>query len=236
VIFELFNVVSNDIYSQKLVNEDLKDTLSKSFNTYVLNKVFDLSEEPKNDLIENLPLELFKYRKENNESFILNELNIKLSNSPLIDSTIELNNRDKSAEYQQMFIDSWRDLFIDNPELAEKLVQYSFITSGFQMNSTQFFTFIPFEYFVYNININNKLRKIFNESNFQDFVEKFYLNNANNGKIVKTLDKKRVKLLTESTLVKDENGQSVSKNIVTKDKIENAESGVELKSIIFQCF
>ena len=183
-IQDIFNEVSQDLYGYNLTNEELTTKLSKEYNTYALSKFFDISKDEVNELLVNLPLTLNKFKNENKDKyFLLDELNVKISNSKAYDSSIYLNNRQKSNSYETLFTNSWRDLFIDNPKLAEDLVKYSFITSGFQMNTNQFFTYIPSEYFVQK-DINSFVNKLV-EENQDDFLDKFYLNNLTDKKLVR---------------------------------------------------
>ena len=187
----IFNEVSNDLYGSKLTNEDLITKLSKEYNTYALSKFFDLSKEETADLLNDFPLRLKQFSDANKSKyFLLDELNIKVSNSKAYSSSIFLNNRKKSSSYETLFTNSWKDLIIDNPKLSEDLIKYSFATSGFQMNVNQFFTYIPAEYFIQK-DINNSVNK-FIQGNQQDFLDKFYLNNLTDKKLVKKVFKNNI--------------------------------------------
>jgi hypothetical protein len=190
-IQSIFNEVSNDLYGTNLVNSELVTKLSKDYNTYLLNKVFDISIEENDDILTNLPKRLHDFNEENKgKYFLLDELNIKISKSKKYQSSIELNNRKKSTTYETLFTNSWKDLMIDNPSLAEDLIKYSFITSGFQMNTTQFFTYIPAEYFIQK-DINNRVNEINNQNQY-DFLDKFYLNNLTDKKLVRKVFKDNI--------------------------------------------
>jgi alkylated DNA repair dioxygenase AlkB len=188
---QIFNKISNDLYGTNTVDTDLMSDLSKHYNTYLMSQFFDLTFEESNDILKNLPKKLNDFKKENEgKYYLLDELSIKVPKNTKYNPSISLNNRSKSKSYQDIFTDSWRDLMIDNPGLAEDLIKYSFITSGFQMNSTQFFTYIPSEYFTQK-DINKNIDRINNLDN-SDFVDKFYLNNLTDKAYVKRITNKQV--------------------------------------------
>jgi hypothetical protein len=179
---EMFNEISTDIYNEPAINEDLMTDLEKAYYTYAMSNFtpFNFSSTEANDLLNVLPIEFNKFKKANKgKYFFLDELQLKTEGDL---NTIVLNNRKKSNSFEKKFTDSWRDLTIDNPELAEKLIKYSFLTSGFRMNTTQFFTYIPHEYLLQN-NINQFIVN-FSKQEQSDFIDKFYLNNSTKFKYV----------------------------------------------------
>ncbi|HEX8586042.1 MAG TPA: hypothetical protein VF680_16735 [Allosphingosinicella sp.] len=178
----MFNEVSQDLYGTPAFDTKLMTILEREYYSYAMANFFDISSEESIDLITKLPNEFQAFRKANRHKYlILDELEIKQGDSR-IKKFISLNNRKKSPDFEDRFTDSWRDLRIDNPELANKLIRYSFLTSGFKINSNQFFTYIPNEYFVEN-NINRFIKSFVN-TNQQDFLDKFYLNNYTDKKFV----------------------------------------------------
>ena len=206
----MFNEISNDLYDKSATDSEMLTDLSKHYNSYLMNKFFNLTAEQSKELLNNLPKRLETFKNEVGEKyFMLNELNVKTYKNNKYDDSIQMNNRKKSKSYDKLFTNSWKDLFIDNPILAEDLVKYSFITSGFQMNTNQFFTFIPSEYFSQN-NINREIQKISKENNY-DFIDKFYMNNLANKKYVKSVREQNVYNLEEDlstfTLKKDGNAK-----------------------------
>lgn len=165
------------MYSAK---DKLYDTLSKEFKTYIYNDVLDISDEERKEIYANLHKEAKAFRDSNKDKyFILDKLTIT-------GNSIKLKNSEKSEEFERMFTNSWSDLFEDNPKLAEDLVKYSFLSSGFQMNKDQFYSFIPHQYFI-DININKRINNFFLNDNFEDFENKFYLNNLKDNQIVRSV-------------------------------------------------
>lgn len=173
----IFNKMVEDMGKSYSSKEKTYEDISKSFKTYIYNKIFNISDEYIKQL-EELLNEISEFKKENsNKYFIIDNLNINKGE-------LGLNNSDRSLEFQRMFTDSWEELFEDNPELAEKLVHYSFVKTGFNMTRTQFYSYIPYQYFI-KLNINNKIKDLFRDNTFEDFENKFYLNNLNDKSIVK---------------------------------------------------
>ena len=180
---EMFNEISADLYNTPAIDEELMTDLEKSYYTYVMSNFapFNFSSEEARALLSKLPVIYTKFKKDNKSKyFFLDELQIK--NDPNRLKIIALNNRKKSDSFEKKFTDSWRDLYNDNPELAEDLIKYSFLTSGFKMNTNQFFTYIPHEYLLDN-NINSFIVN-FSKEEQTDFLDKFYLNNSGSYKYV----------------------------------------------------
>jgi hypothetical protein len=192
-ITNIFNKIIKDTKTPSNKINDKLSLLSSQFKTYIYNRVFDLSDDYIKDLKYNLYDEVLDYKtKHPNKYFILDELNFtdtSFEHEGILvpgEKSIGLNNAEKSVEYERMFSKSWEELFENNPELAEKLVHYSFIDSGFNLTKTQFYSFIPYQYFI-GLNINKKLNDIFIEDNFDEFENKFYLNNLKDASIVRNI-------------------------------------------------
>jgi len=182
---EMFNEISYDLYKTPAINEELMTELEAQYYSYNMSNFFDLSAEESNDLIKNLPKRFEDFRKANrNKYLVIDELEIKQGN-PNVRKFIGLNNRKKSPDFEDSFTNSWRDLRIDNPTLANDLIKYSFLTSGFNITPNQFFTYIPNEYFVEN-NINDFINR-FTVEDQSDFIDKFYLNKSGDKKYVTTV-------------------------------------------------
>ena len=188
---DIFNEISQDLYTTNAINTELLTDLGKEYNSYLLSKFFNLSKEETNNLLNELPKQLQEFKDNNKDKyFMLDDLNIKISKSSKYKSTIQLNNRKKSKAYETLFTNSWKDLMIDNPKLAEDLIKYSFITTGFQMNTSQFFTYIPSEYFTQK-NINKTIQDISQLDNYE-FLDLFYLNKLNDKKYVKKVFENKI--------------------------------------------
>jgi len=180
---EMFNEISQDLYDMPAFDNELLTDLEKSYHTYVMNHfpAFNLSKEESRDLLSKLPSLISKMKKENKGKYlILDELEVRDTGKF---KTIGLNNRKKSSDFEEKFTDSWRDLRVDNPKLAEDLIKYSFLTSGFKMNASQFFTYIPNEYLMQEG--INRFINVFTTQPQSNFLDKFYLNNSFKNKYVR---------------------------------------------------
>lgn len=204
----IIKTMVNDItksYSKKGI---MSEEISKGFRTYIYSKVFDIQDSDRKKVIDNMPKYLQKFQLENKgKYFMIDNLNVN-------GDEIGLNNSDRSLEFQRMFTNSWEQLFEDHPQFAESLVKYSYLTSGFNSNRTQFYSYIPFEYFI-KLNINGKLNDIFSKGNFDEFENKFYLNNLNDTSIVKNVLASDVSITPENEngLVSEKNkGQFITVN------------------------
>lgn len=182
---DIITTITNDVTKDYSKKEETYIKISNQFKTYIYNKIFDIDNASKQKLIKNMPNYFLKFQKENKGSYFM------IDNLSIRDNKLELNNSKKSEEFQNLFTQSWRELFEDHPQFAESLVKYSFINSGFNMTRTQFYSYIPFDYFI-KLNINKKLKNIFNEANFDEFINKFYLNHLDDTSVVKNVLKDNV--------------------------------------------
>jgi hypothetical protein len=147
-----------------------------------------ITSKERRDLILNFPKE-FETFKNNNSYIITEQITVKPGDSF---EFVGLNNRKKSKEFEESMINSFLDLLNDNEEFANKLIKYSYLTSGFNNTSTQFFNMIPTQWFSRN-NINRYIidsdtkYKNYNEDNDVNFIDQFYLSNLDNRKFVKNI-------------------------------------------------
>lgn len=179
---DMFNIISDDIYNMPAVDDSLMTDLEKNYYTYTMANFtpFNMAKEEAMNLLSELPKKISTLKKESKGKYlILDELQVKREGKG---SIIVMNNRKKPTSFEEKFTDSWRDLMIDDPKLAEDLIKYSFITSGFRMNSTQFYTYIPHEYLLKE-GINYFVPN-FSKQDQEDFIDKFYLNNTHKYKYV----------------------------------------------------
>jgi len=187
-----FNKVSHLIYgdSQKfLTNEKLADKLTRGYNTYMLSGFapFRMSRAEKLSLIDNMEDRHKAALKANPDNMILKELiSIEGDNKKIF---VGMSNASRTAYDKNAITDSWRDLFEspDTKEFAEDLVKYSFLLSGGNKTSSQFYEFIPFEWFNRN-GFNNFLRS-FNNSNNKNidftFIDQFFRHNLHDSAVTK---------------------------------------------------
>lgn len=191
-IQDTFNEISNDINNEILLNEDLSKQLDKTFYSYVMSgfNPLNMMNQERVELIEDFPKE-FESFKENNKGVytIVDEMTIKTGNTL---EFIGLNNRKKSQDYEKLMVGSFLDLLNDNEEFANKLIKYSYLTSGFNNHMSQFFTMIPTEWFNRN-NINRYIidksfeYDTYQEINDDNFIDQYYLSNLEDAKLVKNI-------------------------------------------------
>ena len=190
-----FNEISYDLKNQILVdfekgNANLGKILNKTFYSYIMSGFQPLktTSKERGDLILNFPKE-FETFKNNNSYIITEQITVKPGDSF---EFVGLNNRKKSKEFEESMINSFLDLLNDNEEFANKLIKYSYLTSGFNNHSSQFFTMIPTQWFNRNninryiIDTDNKYKN-YNEDNDVNFIDHFYLSNLDNRKFVKNI-------------------------------------------------
>lgn len=190
----MFNEISTDLYSQDAIKQKLIDDLEASYGSYLISNMFDIKGPELVDIITKLPSRYQEYKLDNkNKYFMFEDLVVKNPKNINEIPIITLNNRKKDYLYERSFTDSWNDLFIDNPKLAEDLIKYAFLVSGFKMNNTQFFTYIPYNYFV-SKDINNFINGFTTETQ-EDFIDLFYRNNFNNNSYIKKLLPSKVNMI-----------------------------------------
>lgn len=190
---DMFNEISYDLYKSPATNAEMMSDLEIAYGNYLMSNFFDLNSEQTKELLTEFPKKFKAFKAKNSERyFMLRELDIKEPKNATEIATVGLNNRKKSLTYEKEFVDSWEDLFISNPQLAEEFVNYAYVTSGFKMNTTQFFTYIPHTFFIKK-NINSYIQKSTDELQ-SDFVDLFYRNNLTNNKYVKKLFPSKVKV------------------------------------------
>lgn len=187
---DVFNEISYDLYDQPAMNTDLMLDLDTNYNSFLMANILKIKDDELINLLTEFPSEFQAFKTANktqngNKYYMFNDLNVSETNIQKPFSAIELNNRAKDFNYSKSFTDSWQDLYNDNPVFAEKLIKYSFASTSFKMTSSQFYTFIPYQYFIEK-DINNEVKDFSNESK-SEFIDAFYRNNISNNKYVKAL-------------------------------------------------
>lgn len=182
-VWNSYNLISNQIYDEALENDDLGKSLEKTFYSYLMSGFFNLTTDNKVNLLNEFNKEFLTFKQQHEkEFFILSQLNLKPGERR---NYIGLTNKTNSKEYNNKMINSWKEMMKYHPEFAEKLIQYSFLTTGFNLTNYSFYQFIPSGYFIEK-GFNNYIKQFSNKLNNYDlnFIDQFYLSNLNNSQIV----------------------------------------------------
>jgi len=197
-----FNEISYDLKNQILVdfekgNKNLGKILNKTFYSYIMSgfQSLNIQNQERKDLVLKFPKEFEQFQKDNKGKYIIiDQMTVNLGNTL---EFVSLNNRKKSQDFEKLMIGSFLDLLNTNEEFANKLIKYSYLTSGFNNHSSQFFTMIPTQWFNRN-NINryiidtNDSYNSYIDKNDDFFINQFYLANLENRKYVKNVSGKQI--------------------------------------------
>jgi len=198
-----FNEISIDVKNELLIDTTLGESnlgkqLDKTFYSYIMSGFDSLSitSQERKYLTLKFPKEFEAFKEANKDKYaIVDEITVKQGDNL---EFIGLNNRKKSQDYEKLLVGSFLDLLNKDEEFANKLIKYSYLTSGFNNHTTQFFTMIPTQWF----NRNNINRYILDKSaeynsdyvgiNDDNFIDQYYLANLENKKLVKNVSAKQM--------------------------------------------
>ena len=198
-----FNEISIDVKNELLIDttlgkRNLGKQLDKTFYSYIMSGFdsLNISNQERRDLTLNFPKEFEAFKEANKDKYaIVDEITVKQGNTL---EFIGLNNRKKSQDYEKLLVGSFLDLLNKDEEFANKLIKYSYLTSGFNNHTTQFFTMIPTQWFNRN-NINRYIldksveyNTNYTDSNDDNFIDQYYLANLENKKLVKNVSAKQM--------------------------------------------
>lgn len=194
-VWNSYNLISNMIYGKPLENEELADKLEKTFYTYLISgfEPFKLSASEKINLIDNLPKKFNEFKgKYKQDYYILDQLQVKPGEKR---NYIGIANKNNSKEYVDRMVNSWNELLKYHPEFATELIQYSFVTSGFNLGLNTFYNYIPPSFMLQN-GFNDYIKYYSNTVDLIDnsFIDHFFLNNLDDSQIVKYVDRNSVNL------------------------------------------
>ena len=196
VIQNTFNEISYSIYNEILLKNEADDALGDKLEahsySYLMSgfKPLNISINEKTELLTTFVNEFKEFKEENKGLYSIIDTLIVKPGSGKIDF-ITLNNRIKAPAIEESLTNSFSSLLDSEPEFAEKLIKYSYLTSGFSMNHNQFFTHLPAQWMMRNsinryiIDVNKK----YNDEGFNDkfMIDQFFLSNLENTKYVKNL-------------------------------------------------
>lgn len=193
-IEKTFNTISKQLRGTKLLNEQIADQLYSDFYSYSLSSFDGLSiKNPAIELFINLGKEISDLKLEDDFNYFLQQLEVIEEDGI---NFIRLQNKKRSKNIQNKLYRGWKDLMDSNPEIARKLIKYSYYQSGFKNNINEFFTHIPHEYFV-ETKFNQFIYELNNEINDvqHQFIDQFYRHNWDNTLIVPNIFKNQVKTI-----------------------------------------
>lgn len=215
VIQNSFNEIAYDLSNDKLLDGELGDKLEIHAYSYLMSGFKPLSTTiaEKNYLLTDFVKEFEEFQKDNKELYPIIDTLVVKPGSGKIDY-ITLNNRIKSPEIEESLTNSFSDLLDKEPEFAEKLIKYSFLTSAFAMNPNQFFTHIPAQWMMRN-NINRYIidtNDVYNNNVFNDnlMIDQFYLSNLEDKKLVKNISQAQIETSVKTAEFPD--GISIKNN------------------------
>ena len=208
------NISSMTSNGEKLVDAKLGKAIDAGFYSYIISgtKLFKNSYKNHRSITTNVPESIqarqqaiLEGTEERNDLIENLEVNIRAGKK-----YIGINNKDKPTHYQNQIYRGWMQLYNNfyrnedgsldktrmhpDRQLALDLVRYSFVTSGFQNNLTQFFTHIPHQILRDNNlskEINDITRNANNQNNLDqdaEFVDQFLRHSKENSKVIKSLD------------------------------------------------
>lgn len=198
-----FNEISIDVKNELLIDTTLGESnlgkqLDKTFYSYIMSgfNSLNINNQERRDLTLNFPKEFEAFKEANKDKYVIvDEITVKQGNTL---EFIGLNNRKKSQDYEKLLVGSFLDLLNKDEEFANKLIKYSYLTSGFNNHTTQFFTMIPTQWFNRN-NINRYIldksaeyNTNYTDSNDDNFIDQYYLANLENKKLVKNVSQGQV--------------------------------------------
>lgn len=243
IIQNSFNEIAYDLSGDKLLDNELGDELEKHAYSYLMSgfQPLNISIADKTDLLTNFVNQFKEFQKNNKELYSIVDTLVVKPGAGKIDY-ITLNNRIKSPEIEESLTNSFSDLLDKEPEFAEKLIKYSFLTSGFSMNPNQFFTHIPSQWMMRN-NINRYIidtNDNYNNQGFNDsnMIDQFYLSNIDNTKYVKNVTEGQIDTLVKT--VEFPHGISIRNNgFIMKKlgkqsyfKVKSTDSGISYYKLL----
>ncbi len=181
-IEDVFNQISKELGKGLLDNEKLAYKLETSYYSYLMSGFKPLQNENIKSLFTELADEVVKH-KLNTDNFFLQQLELKEQEGYKF---ITLNNRFKPKSFKDNMYEGWKELMEDNPELADKLIQYAYYQSGFSPNLNSIYSYIPHEWFVIKQLDNYIIEQSFNNDNTAqfNFKDQFYRHNWDDRLIV----------------------------------------------------
>ena len=150
-------------------NIELVESMMNAFNIS-RNSFFNIKKDEMDDLLKgNLQQRVMEAKAEFPNNVFLQILESNTEDDFHFIDTENVSN--KPSSYKNDIIKGWEDLFEDDIQLAEDLVKYSFVTSGFKFGMKTFYEYIP------AVKYKGLVESAYLENNYIDeqaFAEFFY--------------------------------------------------------------
>lgn len=197
----IMNDMVNETHNSKLYldDENVGRTLETSLYTMIMseskilktqNSEFGYFFTKGSDTVPTLSNTVQKvkaqYLEAHKSNFFLENLSVKEEGDL---SFVGISNTiSKSSDFSRKITEGWKELSVDNPQLADDLVRYAYQQSGFRANNSQIYQYIPHEVFVRN-NVNQYVTKTASQIlegnvNAETIKDNIYRHNWDNTKIV----------------------------------------------------
>lgn len=160
-------ILTTTVGTKKKLGVHLEDNLDLFYGKNTLAKELLLIKRGihpviKNQLIENLIIKTL----------------IPIVNKDLKQDNIKFNNKKLLTHETNVLISSWNEIYIINPEFAEKLMKFSILQSGISTSAVTFTQLIPSsKYFQKVLPIIRDIKNNPDIINFNEFVDQFYRKN-----------------------------------------------------------
>jgi hypothetical protein len=193
-----FNHISNDIKNEVLFNDDLSQKLSASYYSYTMSNFgpLQMDNTTRNRLIDTMPKLLTKLKRNYPNNEFVSNLYVKLNPRDIEDNGfIVMSNRGKSTTFETQMSRGWEELLESDEDnaFAQDLIKYSYLTSGFQKNMFEFYSYIPTSWFIDN-KLNEYIKRTSNNNSELDitFIEEFARHNVKDNTLVKTINRSQM--------------------------------------------
>ena len=209
---DTYNNVSHETGNGELLTDlKLAKAIDGAFYSYTMSglTLFQDNNKDYDELSRGIPTKVMERQAEIVEgtadrNYLIEELEVSTWRD---NKYMGINNQNKPTYYQTQIYRGWLDLYnkhytnedgtIDtetvhpDKKLAIDLARYAFLSSGFQNNLSQFFSFIPHQ-ILKDFNVSSEIREAIrnadqmpSDSNFADQIQR---HSKNNSKIVKSLN------------------------------------------------
>ena len=176
-------------------DEEIGKLVSNEMYTYMLSRFPALQVEgSKLEYITNTLNDVIDYKS--NQSEDVDERNFFIDSLVFYEESFGINFGNMSKDIKDQLYRSFRDLYMENQTLGNKIIKSAYHMNGFNSNLIDFRDFIPHEFFIKN-DFRNFLKeqstRLRNGEYSDDFISKFIKNNYENNKIVPVISSKRIK-------------------------------------------